>query len=249
MSGQHAADREPEARQDGTSRFGIAPREVVVGGDQPRPLTGQSVHSQRERRREGFSLAGLHLNNVPSAECVTGPQLHVVGDSPATSRQAWATKANTSGTISPMSGCVRHVSRNDLSRIARSLAEQRTMSACARLSRAAKSGQGSLRHQPMVRPPMERLEISAQRMGNQKPTPASHPFKKQRRGPVAPALQSSMGGNRPFLTPKNSFQREGIGGQHEREDANRLPAGKGCLYDNCAARSAAYCRLVNSRPQ
>ena len=57
----------------------VAPREVVVDGDQVGTLTGERVQVEWQRGDEGLSFPGRHLGDLPLMQHDPADQLHVVG--------------------------------------------------------------------------------------------------------------------------------------------------------------------------
>jgi len=74
-----AADGEAEPREQVAHPLGVAPREVVVDGDEVRAMAGERVQVQRQRRDERLAFARRHFGDFALVQHDAADQLHVVG--------------------------------------------------------------------------------------------------------------------------------------------------------------------------
>ena len=70
-------DADPERVVDRLHPFGVAPRQVVVDGDDVDAVAGQRVEEDRQGRRQRLALARLHLGDRPVVQGHAADQLHV----------------------------------------------------------------------------------------------------------------------------------------------------------------------------
>ena len=71
------ADRHAEEAEDLAHPLRVAPRQVVVDGDDVNALAGQRVEVGRQRRDQRLAFARLHLGDAPGVEHVAADELHV----------------------------------------------------------------------------------------------------------------------------------------------------------------------------
>ena len=75
----HERHGEPEALIDRRHPLGVAPRQVVVEGEDVDAAAGQRVERRRHHRRQRLALAGLHLGNRALVHGESGDNLLVEG--------------------------------------------------------------------------------------------------------------------------------------------------------------------------
>ena len=71
------ADAEPEEIVDAPHPFGVAPRQVIVDGDDVHAAPGQRIEDRGKRRDEGLALAGLHLGDLALVQHHAADELDV----------------------------------------------------------------------------------------------------------------------------------------------------------------------------
>ena len=79
------ADRQAEKSVDAPHPFGVAPRQVVVDGDDVHAASRQRVEHGGQSRDEGLALAGFHFGDAPLMQDHAADKLHVevaLADSP-----------------------------------------------------------------------------------------------------------------------------------------------------------------------
>ena len=73
------AGRHAERAVHPAHELGLVAREEVVDGDDVHALAGDRVEVDRERRRQGLALTGLHLRDVAEVQGRAAHDLHVIG--------------------------------------------------------------------------------------------------------------------------------------------------------------------------
>jgi len=71
------ADFHAEEAIDLPHPFGVAPREVIVHGDDMNAIAGQGVQIDGQGGDEGLALTGLHLGDLAVVQHHAAHQLHV----------------------------------------------------------------------------------------------------------------------------------------------------------------------------
>ena len=79
LPGDDRAGRHAEGAVDAAHQLGLVRREEVVDRDDVHALAGDRVEVDREGRREGLALTGLHLGDVAEVQRRAAHDLHVVG--------------------------------------------------------------------------------------------------------------------------------------------------------------------------
>ena len=77
LSRHHDPHRHAEEPVDLAHPVGVAPREVVVDGDDVDAVPAEGVEAGGERRHEGLPLPGPHLRDAPLVEHQAADELHV----------------------------------------------------------------------------------------------------------------------------------------------------------------------------
>ena len=75
----HERHGEPEPLIDRRHPLGVAPRQVVVEGEDVDAAAGERVERRRHHRRQRLALAGLHLDDRALVHGQGGDDLHVEG--------------------------------------------------------------------------------------------------------------------------------------------------------------------------
>ena len=77
LAGGDHADAEAKKRIHRAHPLGVAARQVVVHGDDMHRLAAERVQISRQRRHQGFALAGFHLGDFSTVQNCAADNLHI----------------------------------------------------------------------------------------------------------------------------------------------------------------------------